>query len=71
MPGFTSLWVGGSNGSLYQLNLTTGAQEGSAFVVGGGGLSLGPVSTETGDELYVAASDGTVYKIGLSGGSLP
>jgi hypothetical protein len=29
------------------------------------------VSTETGDELYVAASDGTVYKIGLSGGSLP
>jgi hypothetical protein len=71
LPGFTSLWVGGSNGRLYQLNLTTGAQEGSAFVVGSGSLSLGPVSTETGDELYVAASDGTVYKTTLSGGSLP
>jgi hypothetical protein len=71
LPGFSSLWVGGSNGRLYQLNLTTGTQEGSAFVVGAGSLGLGPVSTETGDELYVAASDGTVYKVTLSGGSLP
>lgn len=71
LPGLTSLWAGGSDGRLYQLNLTTGAQEGSAFTVGGGTLSLGPVSTETGDELYAAATDGTVYKINLTGGSLP
>lgn len=69
--GLTSLWAGGSNGSLYQLNLTSGLQEGSAFVVGAGTQSLGPVSTETGDELYVTTTDGTLYKIALTGGSLP
>jgi hypothetical protein len=71
LPGFTSLWVGGNNGRMYQLNLTTGALEGSPFVVGAGTLTVGPVTTETGDELYAATSDGTVYKINLSGGSLP
>lgn len=71
LPGLTALWVGGSDGWLYQLNLTTGAPEGAAFVVGDGTLSVGPVSTETTDELYAATTDGTVYKIGLTGGSLP
>jgi outer membrane protein assembly factor BamB len=76
LPGFTSLWVGGSNGRLYQLNLTTGAQEGAAFVVGAGSLSVGPVTTENGTEaggdLFLATSDGTVYKVTLTGaGNLP
>jgi len=76
LPGFTSLWVGGSNGRLYQLNLTTGAQEGAAFVVGAGTLSVGPITTENGSEaggdLLLATSDGTVYKVTLTGGgSLP
>ncbi len=64
------LWVGGSDGSLYQLDLTTGVAE-KTFVVGAGSLGLGPVSTESGDELFVAATDGTLYKISLSSGSLP
>jgi outer membrane protein assembly factor BamB len=71
LPGDTAMWVGGSDGRLYQLNLTTGAQEGAAFVVGGGTLSVGPVSTETGFELYVTTTDGMVYKVDLGGGSLP
>jgi hypothetical protein len=52
------------------VNLTTGVQE-SSFAVGGGGNALGPVSTETGGELYVATSTGRLYKITLTGGNLP
>jgi outer membrane protein assembly factor BamB len=70
MPSDSLLWVGGSNGTLYQLNLTSGAVA-KTFTVGTGTLALGPVSTETGDELYTAASDGTLYKITLTSGSLP
>jgi hypothetical protein len=54
-----------------QLNLTTGLQEGAFFAVGGGGSPLGPISAETGDELYVTTSAGRLYKITLTGGSLP
>ena len=71
LPSDTALWVGGSDGNLYQVNLTTGALEGSSFAVGGGGTALGPVSTETGSELYVATSTGRLYKITLTGGNLP
>jgi len=35
LPSDTLLWVAGSDGSLYQVNLTTGAPEGSSFAVGG------------------------------------
>jgi len=63
-------WVGGSNGTLYQLNLTTGAVD-KTFAVGAGTLTLGPVTTETGNELYVTTSDQTLYKITLTNGSLP
>jgi hypothetical protein len=70
LPSTTSLWVGGSNGTLYQLSLTTGAIQ-KTLTVGGGTLSVGPVSTETTGELYMATTDGTVYKIGLTAGSLP
>jgi outer membrane protein assembly factor BamB len=70
MPSDSLLWVGGSNGVLYQLDLTSGLVA-KTFTVGSGTLALGPVSTETGDELYTAASDGTLYKITLTSGSLP
>ena len=43
----------------------------TSFTVGAGTLALGPVSTETGDELYAATSDGTLYKVTLTAGSLP
>ena len=71
MPSDSLLWVGGSNGTLYQLNLTTGLQEGASFAVGSGGSPLGPISTETGSELYVTTSAGRLYKISLTGGNLP
>ena len=70
LPSDTLLWVGGSNGTLYQLNLTSGLVV-KTFTVGAGTLALGPVSTETGDELYAATSDGTLYKVTLTAGSLP
>ena len=63
-------WVGGSNGTLYQLSLATGSVV-KTFAVGGGTLTLGPISTETGNELYVTTSDQTLYKISLTNGSLP
>jgi hypothetical protein len=71
LPSDVSLWVGGSDGDLYQLNLTSGLQEGSSFPVGGGTNPLSAVTTETGDELYVATSTGRLYKIMLTGGDLP
>ena len=70
VPSDALLWVGGSNGVLYQLSLTSGIV-GKTFTVGAGTLALGPVSTETGDELYAATSDGTLYKVTLTAGSLP
>jgi outer membrane protein assembly factor BamB len=63
-------WVGGSDGKLYQLDISTGAVN-KTLTVGTGTLALGPVSTETTNELYVASSDGTAYKIALTNGSLP
>ena len=69
LPGDTWIWAGGSDGSLYQINLATGLVDRSFAV--GSGLGLGPVSTETADELYVAATNGKLYKITLTGGSLP
>jgi hypothetical protein len=70
LPSDTSLWVGASAGKLYQLNLTIGLQEGAFFAVGGGGSPLGPISAESGDELYVTTSAGRLSKITLTGGSL-
>ena len=70
LPANSSLWVGGSNGVLYQLSLDTGAVT-NTLTVGSGTLSVGPVSTETTGELYVGTTDGTLYKIGLTAESLP
>src|SRR5262249_18194787 len=66
-------WAGGSDGKIYQIVLT-GASAGTiakTFTVGAGTLGLGPITTGTGDELYVSTTDGTLYKISLTNGSLP
>jgi hypothetical protein len=71
LPGTSVMWVGGSNGTLYQLDLGNGAVDRS-LAVGSGSLALGPVSTDfTVGAVYVSASDGTVYKIGLTGEDIP
>jgi hypothetical protein len=70
LPGNNVLWVGGSNGRLYQLDLTSGAVA-KTLTIGSGTLSVGPVSTETTGELYVGTTDGTLYKVGLTAESLP
>ena len=58
LPGDTSLWVGGSNGRLYQLNLTTGVAGRLVLrLVGGGTCAWARSRTETGSELYVTTSD--------------
>ena len=67
---FDYAWVGGSNGTLYQLSLLDGSIV-KTFTVGGGTLAIGPITTETGDELFMATTDGTFYKVSLTGGSLP
>jgi hypothetical protein len=67
---FDYAWVGGSNGTLYQLSLLDGSIV-KTLAIGGGTLAIGPITTETGDELFMATTDGTLYKITLSGGSLP
>jgi hypothetical protein len=70
LPANSALWVGGSNGVLYQLDLTSGAVT-KTLTIGSGALSVGPVSTETTGELYLGTTDGTLYKIGLTAESLP
>jgi hypothetical protein len=70
LPANNVLWVGGSNGRLYQLDLTSGAVA-KTLTIGSGTLSVGPVSTETTGELYVGTTDGTLYKVGLTAESLP
>ena len=70
MPLEASLWAGGSNGTLYQLSLADGTIE-KTFVVGDGTRSVGPVSTDSIDNLFTSTSDGRVYRILLTNQSLP
>jgi hypothetical protein len=70
LPGEFSLWAGGSDGILYQLNLGTGVTE-KTFTVGDGTKALGPVSSGSISELFVTTNDGRVYKILLTNQSLP
>jgi hypothetical protein len=70
MPGESSLWAGGSNGTLYQLSLANGATQ-KTFVVGDGTKSVGPMSADSIDDVYTTTSDGRVYRILLTNQSLP
>jgi len=56
------LYVGSSDGKVHQLNLTSGADE-KQFTVGSGAYQVGDVSTETGNEIFVPTTEGTLYKL--------
>jgi outer membrane protein assembly factor BamB len=56
------LYVGSSDGKVHQLNLTSGADE-KQFTVGSGAYQVGDVSTETGSEIFVPTTEGTLYKL--------
>jgi len=62
------LYVGSSDGKVHQLNLTTGVDEKQYCLnpPGSGSctaMQVGAVSTETGNEIFVPTSDGTLYKL--------
>jgi outer membrane protein assembly factor BamB len=65
------MWIGGSDGKLYQLRLSDGqslTEAGApqaAFTVGDGTKTLGDVSTDDVTGVYVGTSGGTFYKIQL------
>ena len=56
------LYVGSSDGKVHQLNLTTGVDE-KQFTVGSGAYQVGDVSSETGNEIFVPTTEGTLYKL--------
>jgi hypothetical protein len=56
------LYVGSSDGKVHQLNLTSGVDE-KQFTVGGGAYQVGDVSSETGNEIFVPTTEGTLYKL--------
>jgi outer membrane protein assembly factor BamB len=62
------LYVGSSDGKVHQLNLGSGADEKQYCLnpPGSGSctaLSVGDVSTETGSEIFVPTTEGTLYKL--------
>jgi len=56
------LYVGSSDGTVWKLNLTTGASQGQT-TIGDGTKQVGDVSTETGNEIFVGTTEGTLYKL--------
>jgi outer membrane protein assembly factor BamB len=58
------LYVGSSDGKVHQLHLTSGVDE-KQFTVGPGTYQVGDVSTETGNEIFVPTTEGTLYKLPL------
>jgi len=58
------LYVGSSDGKVHQLDLTSGVDE-KQFTVGSGAYQVGDVSTETGSEIFVPTTEGTLYKLPL------
>ena len=59
-----SLFVGSSDGTLHQLNLTSGVDE-KQVTLGDGTATVGDVSTEDGTQLFVGTTAGTLYKLPL------
>ncbi|MFQ5947901.1 MAG: hypothetical protein ACE5KX_03460 [Acidimicrobiia bacterium] len=64
------LFVGSSDGKVHQINLSTGVDE-KQFTVGDGSKTVGDVSTETGNEIFVPTTEGKLYRIDLVSGELP
>jgi len=53
------LYIGSSDGKVHQVNLTSGVDE-KQFTVGPGTYQVGDVSTETGSEIFVPTTEGTL-----------
>ncbi|MFI5340186.1 MAG: DUF2341 domain-containing protein [Candidatus Methylomirabilales bacterium] len=58
------VYVGSSDGKVHQLTAATGA-DGHQTTVGDGTKRVGDVSTETGNEIFVGTTEGTLYKFPL------
>jgi hypothetical protein len=59
-----ALFVGGSDGRLYQLRTSDGLID-KQLVVGDGTKALGDLSSQSGAQLFVGNSDGQIYRIPL------
>jgi hypothetical protein len=67
------LFVGSSNGTVYQIDPATGLTD-KQFPAAGtldGTSKLGAISTETGGEIFVGTDGGKIFKITLTSGALP
>ena len=67
------LFVGSSDGTVYQIDPATGLTD-KRFPAAGtldGTSKLGAISTETGNEIFVGTDGGKIFKIPLTGGALP
>jgi outer membrane protein assembly factor BamB len=58
------LFVGSSDGKVHQIDLTSGVDQ-KQFVVGDGASTVGDVSTEDGNQLFVGTTAGQIYKLPL------
>ena len=61
-PPYPGLYVGGADGKLHRVNPTTGVDE-KQFIVDATPRTVGDPSTETGNEVFVATTEGKIYKI--------
>jgi len=66
------LFVGSSDGTVRQINPTDGTED-KRFPAAGSldGTSLGAISSETGNEIFVGTNGGKIFKINLTSGALP
>ncbi|MFI5338950.1 MAG: DUF2341 domain-containing protein [Candidatus Methylomirabilales bacterium] len=65
LPLASSLYVGSSDGTVHKLNLSNGqaASVNPTTTIGDGTKQVGDVSTETGNEIFVGTTEGTLYKL--------
>ncbi|MEM7350943.1 MAG: S8 family serine peptidase [Acidobacteriota bacterium] len=58
------VWVGGSDGQLHQLDLTTATPQASAITLGGGDAAIGSPALDVGDGIaYVGTDAGRLYAV--------
>jgi hypothetical protein len=63
------LFVGGDDGRVHQIRPTDGVAEDNLDIAVTPLKTVGDVSTETGDEIFVSTEDGKIYMITLTGSS--
>jgi outer membrane protein assembly factor BamB len=57
------LYVGSSDGKVHKLDLNNNGADVSQTQIGDGSKQVGDVSSETGNELFVGTTEGTLYKL--------